>query len=113
MSDEETIKALHATPAAPRRQLVRPSALLGWFSNVMTPADEEKISIPRRQYDALMAAANEATIAWACCASLHREYAKKDKDPFYTTRQAHFTDLEKMAKAALRAAGIQKEGEGK
>ena len=71
---------------------------------------EDTVTIPRAQYEALMAAASEATIAWACCASLHREYAK-GKDPFYTTRQADFVKHEETARASLRAAGIQTEGE--
>lgn len=31
----------------------------------------------------------EAAIAWAVCASIHREYAK-GKDPLFKTRQADF-----------------------
>jgi hypothetical protein len=47
----------------------------------------------------------EATIAWAVCASLHREYCK-GKDPFYKTRQADFLKHETDARAAL----VQSEG---
>lgn len=39
----------------------------------------------------------EATIAWAVCASLHREYCK-GKDPFFKTRQADFTRHENEAR---------------
>ena len=42
----------------------------------------------------------EATIAWAVCASIHREYAKK-RDPFFTTRQSDFTKAEAKARATL------------
>ena len=65
---------------------------------------EPTVVIPRAQLEALIAAASEATIAWACCASIHRVYAKR-KDPFYTTRQADFVKHEETARAALRAAG--------
>ena len=44
----------------------------------------------------------EATIAWAVCASIHREYAK-GKDPFYKTRQSDFTRHE----AASRAMALE------
>ncbi len=40
----------------------------------------------------------EAAIAWAVCASIHREYAK-GKDPFFTTRQNDFTKHEAAARA--------------
>jgi hypothetical protein len=40
----------------------------------------------------------EAAIAWAVCASIHREYAK-GKDPFYTTRQSDFVKHEEAARA--------------
>jgi hypothetical protein len=50
----------------------------------------------------------EATIAWACCASLHREYAK-GKDALYTTRQADFVRHGGKARAALEAALSGKE----
>ena len=42
----------------------------------------------------------EATIAWAVCASLHREYCT-GKDPFFTTRQADFVRHENDARAML------------
>ena len=40
----------------------------------------------------------EATIAWAVCASLHREFAK-GRDPLYKTRQKDFTKHEEDARA--------------
>jgi hypothetical protein len=43
----------------------------------------------------------EAAIAWAVCASIHREYAK-GKDPFYKTRQGDFTKHEEAAHEKLR-----------
>jgi hypothetical protein len=55
-------------------------------------------------------ALGEATIAWACCALLHREYAK-GKDALYTTRQADFLRLEEHARSALRAFQATREGE--
>jgi hypothetical protein len=39
----------------------------------------------------------EATIAWACCASIHREYAK-GRDPLFTTRQADYVKHEQHAR---------------
>jgi hypothetical protein len=44
----------------------------------------------------------EATIAWAVCASLHREYCK-GKDPFFKTRQADFIKHENEARAKCLA----------
>src|SRR5258706_3997780 len=44
----------------------------------------------------------EATIAWAVCASIHREYAK-GKDPFFTTRQKDFTRHENDAREKFLA----------
>lgn len=44
----------------------------------------------------------EATIAWAVCASLHREYCK-GKDPFFKTRQADFIKHENEARAKYLA----------
>ena len=46
----------------------------------------------------------EAAIAWAVCASIHREYAK-GRDPLYTTRQADYTKAHEAARTkAMRAA---------
>lgn len=46
----------------------------------------------------------EAAIAWAVCASIHREYAK-GRDPFYKTRQADYVKAQEAARIqALRAA---------
>ena len=42
----------------------------------------------------------EAAIAWAVCASIHREYCT-GKDPFFTTRQADFVRHENDARAML------------
>lgn len=43
----------------------------------------------------------EATIAWAVCASIHREYAK-GKDPFFTTRQGDFVKHENDCRAKIK-----------
>lgn len=46
----------------------------------------------------------EAAIAWAVCASIHREYAK-GRDPLYTTRQADYMKAHEAARTkAMRAA---------
>lgn len=46
----------------------------------------------------------EAAIAWAVCASIHREYAK-GRDPLYTTRQADYMRAHEAARTkAMRAA---------
>lgn len=42
----------------------------------------------------------EAAIAWAVCASIHREYAK-GRDALFTTRQADFVKHEDDARRAL------------
>ena len=44
----------------------------------------------------------EATIAWAVCASLHREYAK-GRDPFFKIRQEDFKKHEEEARSELLA----------
>jgi hypothetical protein len=44
--------------------------------------------------------AKEAAIAWAVCASIHREYAK-GKDPFFTTRQSDFLKAADRARSLL------------
>lgn len=51
----------------------------------------------------------EAAIAWAVCASIHREYAN-GKDPFYTTRQSDFVKHENDARTRfnkLTAEGLK------
>lgn len=71
------------------------------------PAEQADVSQPKvapaspstRQTDGW----KEATIAWAVCASIHREFAK-GKDPFFKTRQADFVRHENDARAALSEA---------
>jgi len=48
----------------------------------------------------LLAARKDATIAWAVCASIHREFAK-GRDALYTTRQADFLKHEADSRAKL------------
>ena len=48
----------------------------------------------------------EATIAWAVCASIHREYAK-GRDPVFKKRQSDFLRHEKECRSRLEAASNQ------
>lgn len=53
----------------------------------------------------------EAIIAWECCASIHREYAK-GKDALYTTRQADFMKHAAAARAILSPSNSPRETGG-
>jgi predicted transcriptional regulator len=46
----------------------------------------------------------EATAGWACCASIHRQYAR-GKDALYRTRQADFIKHEERARAKTAKEG--------
>jgi hypothetical protein len=50
----------------------------------------------------------EATRAWAVCASIHREYAK-GKDAVFKTRQADFTRHEAQARARITPLTTRKD----
>jgi hypothetical protein len=71
------------------------------------PREQEKLRLAAQRLaemsKAHVKALEEATIAWSCCASLHREFAK-GKDALYTRRQADFVRHEESARASLKAA---------
>ena len=53
----------------------------------------------------------EAAIAWAVCASIHREYAK-GRDPLYTTRQADYMKAHEAARTKAMRATQEGTGNG-
>lgn len=64
-------------------------------SAFMVKAAEEKATAP---VGSAVDGWKEATIAWAVCASIHREFAR-GRDPLFTTRQTDFVKHENDARA--------------
>jgi hypothetical protein len=55
----------------------------------------------------------EAVIAWAVCASIHRQFCK-GRDPFFRTRQSDFVKHEKAAREKFASLmGKQREPDGR
>lgn len=53
----------------------------------------------------------EAAIAWAVCASIHREYAK-GRDPLYATKQADYVRSHEAARRKAISAAQEGTGNG-